>query len=250
MSKRLKDKVALVTGASRGIGFSIALALAREGAHVYGVARTIGALEELYDTIMSEGGIATMVPMDLTEFNGIDHLGESIFNQHKKLDVLVGNAGILGQLAPVGHIDPETWDEIFKINVTANWRLIRSFDQLLRNSTAGRGVFLSSSVARSCKPFWGGYSASKAALEAIVKTYALEVEKISNVKINLVDPGPIRTSMRAKAMPGEDPKILSSPESLSLGIIDLMLPECISTGNLFDFPTKRMIDLANTVDKL
>ena len=241
MSNQFDGRIALVTGASRGIGYAISKKIAKEGAHVIAVARTVGGLEELDDEIKGNGGSSTLVPLDLQDFDAIDQLGATIFERWNKLDILVGNAGILGKLTPVGHIEPQTFDDVLAINLTANWRLIRSLDPLLRNSDSGRGIFISSSVAKSCKPFWGAYSSSKAALEAIVKTYATEIEKISNVKINLVDPGPIRTAMRAKAMPGEDPDTLTTAEQLSESLLPLLLPSFNQTGVLYDFRANKFI---------
>ena len=241
MSNQFDGRIALVTGASRGIGYAISKKIAEEGAHVIAVARTVGGLEELDDEIKGNGGSSTLVPLDLQDFDAIDQLGATIFERWNKLDILVGNAGILGKLTPVGHIEPQTFNDVLAINLTANWRLIRSLDPLLRKSDSGRGIFISSSVAKSCKPFWGAYSSSKAALEAIVKTYATEIEKISNVKINLVDPGPIRTAMRAKAMPGEDPDTLTTAEQLSESLLPLLLPSFNRTGVLYDFRANKFI---------
>ena len=162
---RLKGRIALVTGASRGIGAAVAIRFAQEGAHLILSARTSGALEEIDDKIQKiTGEPATLVPMDLTEFDAIDKLGAAIFERFKKLDILVGNAGQLGNLSPLGHIDPKVWDRVMSINVTANWRLIRSMDPLLRASKAGRAVFVSSTVGRKARAYWGAYAVSKAAL--------------------------------------------------------------------------------------
>jgi NAD(P)-dependent dehydrogenase (short-subunit alcohol dehydrogenase family) len=207
VEKPLKDRVAVVTGASRGIGREIALGLAELGAHVIAVARTQGGLEEIDDEIKKAGGSATLVPLDLKDYAGIDRLGAAIFERWKKLDILVGNAGILGKLSPLGHIDPKVWDDVMAINVTANWRLIRSLDPLLQKSDAGRAVFLTSGAAWQPMAYWGPYSVSKAALEALVKTYAAELDK-TNVRANLFSPGATATRMRAQAMPGEDPATL------------------------------------------
>jgi len=202
--KPLHGQVALVTGASRGIGREIAVGLGELGAHVIAVARTKGGLEELDDEIKAGGGNATLVPLDIKDYAGIDRLGAAVFERWKKLDILVGNAGILGKLTPLGHLDPKVWDDTMAVNVTANWRLIRSFDPLLRQAAAGRAVFITSGQAHRCLPYWGTYSISKAALEALVKTYAAELQS-SNVKANMFSPGPTATWMRAQAMPGEDP---------------------------------------------
>jgi len=234
MSGRLADKVAVVTGASRGIGYAFAKALAREGAHVIAVARTVGGLEELDDEIRSLGGSATLVPADLKDTPAIDRLGEAIFERWKRLDVLVGNAGVLGQLSPLGHIKPEVWDEAVAVNLTANWRLIRSLDPLLRQAPSGRAVFVTTGATQSLPAYWGAYSATKAALEAMVKTYAAEIAK-TNVKANLLNPGPTRTAMRAKAFPGEDPNTLPTPEEVAKAALPLCLPSCTSNGSIYAY---------------
>ncbi|HMT15097.1 MAG TPA: SDR family NAD(P)-dependent oxidoreductase [Aestuariivirga sp.] len=215
MAGRFHDKLAVVTGASRGLGRATALALAREGAHVIAVARTEGGLTELDDDIRALGSTATLVPLDLTDHAAIDRLGAVIFERWKKLDLLVGNAGILGKLTPITHADGKMWDDVMAINVTANFRLIRSLDPLLRQSPAGRAVFVSSAAARKCRPYWGPYSVSKAALEALVKTWAGEIANVSSVRANCFNPGPVRTKMRAQAMPGEDPLALPTPEQVA-----------------------------------
>ena len=219
-SQRFAGRIALVTGASRGIGRAAAEALAREGAHVIALARTQGALEELDDTISRAGGAATLVPLDLTDGEGIDRLGAAVHERWQRLDILIGNAGILGELTPVSHIRPHDWQRLLDVNLTANWRLIRSFDPLLRQSQAGRAIFVSSGAARMNRPFWGGYGMTKAALEYLVKTYAAELEG-SNATANLLDPGATATAMRAKAMPGEDPDTLPQPTDVA-GLIVTM----------------------------
>jgi len=230
----LKERVALVTGASRGIGRAAAFALAEAGAHVIAVARTVGGLEELDDEIKKIGGTATLVPLDLKDYAGIDRMGAAIFERWGKLDALLGNAGILGALTPLTHLQPKVWDDLIAINLTANWRLIRSLDPLLRLSDAGRALFVSSAAAHYNRPFWGGYAVSKAALEAMVKTYAGELTG-TTVKANLLNPGPTRTGMRAQAMPGEDPMTLPAPEELALLIVDLLSPDCGANGELVHF---------------
>ncbi len=234
MTGRLADKLALITGASRGIGRSVALALAAEGAHVILVARTVGALEEVDDEIQRAGGTATLVPLDLTDSEAIDRLGGTIFERWGKLDILVGNAGILGPLTPTGHISPDDWEKVFAVNVTTNYRLIRSLDPLLQRAEAGRAVFVTSGAAQKCRPFWGAYSVSKAALEALVKTWAHEVEK-TELRINMVSPGPIATKMRAKAMPGEDPETLRKPEDIAPLFLDLVSENCTRHGEIVSF---------------
>lgn len=237
MSLPLKDRIAVVTGASRGIGWHAALALSAAGAHIIAVARTVGALEELDDAIQASGGSATLVPLDLTDYDAIDRLGHSIYQRWGKLDCLFGNAGILGTLGPVSHVDVKDWEKVINVNVTANWRLIRSLDPLLRKSDAGRALFVTSGAAHKCKPYWGPYSASKAALEALIRSYAAEFEKQSTC-VNLLNPGGMRTAMRAKAMPGEDPDTLPDPSEIAPHILSCLTPDCRRNGELFDFPTR------------
>jgi NAD(P)-dependent dehydrogenase (short-subunit alcohol dehydrogenase family) len=234
MSGSLAGSVAVVTGASRGIGYALAKALAGEGAHVIAVARTVGGLEELDDEIRAAGGSATLVPADLKDFAAIDRLGEAIFERWKRLDVLVGNAGVLGQLSPLGHIKPEVWDEAVAVNLTANWRLIRSLDPLLRQAPAGRAVFVTTGATSKLPAYWGAYSATKAALEALVKTYAAEIAK-THVRANLLNPGATRTAMRAKAFPGEDPNTLPAPQEVAQAALPLCLPSCTSNGQIYTF---------------
>jgi NAD(P)-dependent dehydrogenase (short-subunit alcohol dehydrogenase family) len=240
MSGRLADKVAVVTGASRGLGYALSLALAREGAHVVAVARTVGGLEELDDEIRSLGGSATLVPADLTDFAAIDRLGAAIFERWKRLDIVIGNAGVLGKLSPLGHIEPKVWDEAVAVNLTANWRLIRSLDPLLRAAPAGRAVFVTSGAARHLRAYWGVYSVTKAALEALVKTYAAEISK-TDVRANLFNPGPTRTAMRAKAFPGEDPATLPSAHEVAAAALPLCLPTCTGNGAIFEFTDGKLI---------
>lgn len=222
----LKDKIALVTGASRGIGAAVAKRFAAEGAHVICVARTVGALEALDDEIQNAGGSATLVPLDLKEGDALDKLGASIFERWGKLDVLVGNAAQIGHLGPLIHTAPKQWNEIMQVNVTANYRLIRSMHPLLSASDAGRAIFVTSSVGGGGeRPYWGMYGASKAALEHLVNTYALEVAE-SNIKVNMVNPGATRTDMRAKAFPSEDPKTLKTAESITDVFVELARSNC------------------------
>jgi NAD(P)-dependent dehydrogenase (short-subunit alcohol dehydrogenase family) len=241
MDISLKGRVALVTGASRGIGQAVALALAEAGAHVIALARTVGGLEELDDAIRARGGEATLVPLDITDFDALDRLGATIHERWGKLDILIGNAGVLGPISPLGHVDIKAFDEVFAVNVTANWRLIRSLDVLLKASDAGRAVFISSGAVRSCRAYWGPYSASKAALEALVRTYAAETQNISPLRTMLVNPGPLRTAMRRSAMPGEDAMTLKTPEDLAPHILRLVAPGFSETGKLYDFPTDTII---------
>jgi len=215
ITNRLAGRVALITGASRGIGRAIAKRFAQEGAHVILVATTEGALEEVDDEIFdATGQHATLVPLDLTDFSGIDNLGAAIFERHGKLDILVGNAGILGTLTPLGHMKPDIWQNVMDVNLTANWRLLRSMDPLLRQSDAGRAIFVTSTVGSLPRAYWGAYSISKAGLEMMTKIYAEEVAK-TPVRANLINPGATRTAMRAKAMPGEDPQTVKIPDDLS-----------------------------------
>ncbi|WP_289036125.1 SDR family NAD(P)-dependent oxidoreductase [uncultured Roseibium sp.] len=234
MFQDFEGQVAVVTGASRGIGYQVAKELGSRGAHVIAIARTVGGLEELDDDIKAAGGqSATLVPVDLTDYDALDRLGAAIYERWKKLDILVGNAGQLGVLAPLGHISPKDFDKVMGTNVTANWRLIRSLDPLLRQSPAGRAVFLTSHHAREATPFWGLQSISKAALEAMVRTYAHETEKTA-LRVNLFDPGPVRTGLRAKAMPGEDPDKLPQPAEIVPDLLTMLGSDVTATGHLFD----------------
>ena len=239
--KPLQNRIAIVTGASRGIGRAAALALAQAGAHVIAVARTQGALEELDDAIQAAGSTTTLVPLNLTDYEGIDRLGGAIHERWGKLDIVVGNAGILGRLMPVGHVMPDVWQQVMDINVTANWRLIRSLDPLLQKSDAGRAIFVTSGAAHKCRAYWGPYSVSKAALDALVRTYAAETETTA-VKAMLLNPGPLRTVMRKSAMPGEDPETLKTPEDLAPFFVKLASPDWNETGKIYDFPGDRVLD--------
>lgn len=231
--QQLQGRIAIVTGASRGIGYATACALAQQGAHIIALARTIGGLEELDDDIrqLTHNQGATLVPMDLRDFEAIDRLGASIYERWGKLDILIANAGILGVLSPLGHITPKDFEQIMAVNVTANWRLIRALDPLLRQSDAGRAIFVSAAAAHQCKPFWGAYSASKAALEALVKTYAAETVQ-TPIRVNFIDPGPTHTALRSKALPGEDPSSLKKPKDITSLFIHLSMPDIQQTGVL------------------
>lgn len=240
MTRPLQDKVALVTGASRGIGYAVARQLARDGAHIIAVARTEGGLTDLDDEIQGEGGSTTLVPLDLRDVEGIDRLGGAIFERWEKLDILVGNAGLLGTLSPLGHISPKDWEDVMAVNVTANWRLIRALDPLLRASEAGRSIFVTSGAAIKLRAYWGVYSVSKAALEALVRTYAAELSQ-STATANLFNPGPVRTQMRAKAMPGEDPATIPSPSDVAATFTHLVSTEFTENGVVFDFPSQETI---------
>src|SRR5262252_4756705 len=210
----LADRIALVTGASRGIGYATALALAKAGAHIVALARTVGGLEELDDAIKGLGGSATLVPLDLKDYPGID---------------------------PLGHAEAHAWDEVMAVNVTANWRLIRALDGLLRRSEAGRVVFVSSGVAALTLAYWGPYAVSKAALEALARTYAAETAT-TNVRVNVFTPGPVRTRMRAQAMPGEDPTTLEPPDHVAQTIVEMCLPSMQESGKLYAYPKGRFLN--------
>jgi NAD(P)-dependent dehydrogenase (short-subunit alcohol dehydrogenase family) len=231
---RLKDRIALVTGASRGIGRATALALAKEGAHVVAVARTVGGLEELDDEIKRAGGAATLVPLDLRDGPAFPRLAGAVAERWRKIDILIGNAAVLQGLTPVVSINPKHWLEAFDVNVNANLRLMQFFDPLLKASDAGRAVFVTSGVARNPRAYWGTYAASKAALDALVLTYAAECASTS-VRANLFNPGPTRTLMRAKAMPGEDPETLPPPEAVAAQLIELVLPSEMRNGESVAF---------------
>jgi NAD(P)-dependent dehydrogenase (short-subunit alcohol dehydrogenase family) len=227
---RLSERIALITGASRGIGAAVAKRFAAEGAHLVLCARTVGGLEEVDDAVKEISGTrATLVPLDLTDGDAVDQLGGAIHERFGRLDILVGNAGILGELSPVGHIEPKVWDDTFAINCTANFRLIRSMDPLLRLSDAGRALFVTSGATRNLHPYWAAYAASKTALEAMVKTYAREVGH-TNIRVNLIDPGGQRTAMRARAFPGEDPETLPHPDEMTDIFVELAEITCPCNG--------------------
>jgi len=243
MSKPLKGRLALVIGASRGIGRAVALELARQGANIIAVARnrSQGALEELDDEIRSLGQSCTITPMDIRDGDAIDRLGGAIYERWGKLDALVANAAILGPISPLGHIEPKDWAELLDINVTANWRLIRSLDPILKLSDAGRAIFVTSGAAGKHKPYWGGYAVTKAALQELALTYAAESAQ-SDVKVNLIDPGPIRTHMRAKAVPGEDASVLPTPDQIAPLFAEMVAPNYTETGQLVRFYDWAKID--------
>ncbi|WP_108683523.1 SDR family NAD(P)-dependent oxidoreductase [Methyloceanibacter sp. wino2] len=228
----LKDRIALITGASRGIGRATAKLLAADGAHVLLLGRNQKRLETVDDEITASGGKATLIPLDLADGAAIDPLGPSLYERFGRLDIFVGNAAILGGLRPLNHIPSETWEKVLAVNLTANWRLIRTLDPLLRLSDAGRVVFVTSSrVAAQGRPYWAPYSVSKAGLETLAKTYANEAAD-STVKVNIVDPRATATSMRAVAYPGEDQSTINSPEQAAETIVKLCLPSVTETGQI------------------
>jgi NAD(P)-dependent dehydrogenase (short-subunit alcohol dehydrogenase family) len=231
MSGRLAGRIALVTGASRGIGAAVATRFAAEGAHVVLVARTVGGLEEVDDRIRAAGGSATLVPFDLRQFDQIDRMGAALYERFGRLDVLVGNAGQLGVLGPLGHIDPKVWTRTLELDVTANYRLIRSLDPLLRQSDAGRAIFVTCARARQPHAYWGLHAAAKAALEAMVGCYAGE-QGLTRIRVNLVDPGVVRTQLRAEAFPGEKPDDLRPPEAVTDAFVELASPDCTRQGEV------------------
>ncbi|WFP75228.1 SDR family NAD(P)-dependent oxidoreductase [Mesorhizobium sp. WSM4906] len=241
MTLDLSGRVAVVTGASRGIGYFIARELAAAGAHVIAVARTVGGLEELDDAIKADGrGQATLVPLDLTDMAGIDRLGGAIHERWGKLDILVANAAILGVISPIGHVEAKTFEKVMTINVTATWRLIRSVDPLLRLSDAGRAIIMSASSAHSARAFWAPYAASKAAVETMMRSWAHETESLP-LRINAADPGATRTAMRAQAMPGEDPETLPHPSEIAKRIVPLASPTLKETGLIFQARHNRFV---------
>ena len=226
------DKLALVTGASRGIGRAVALELGKAGAHVIIAARRTGALEDLDDEIRSAGGTATLVQLDLTAGDKIDLLGPTIYERWGKLDLVAACASILGPISPLPHITEDTWDAVMTTNLDSNWRLIRSIDPLVRKAEAARVVFATCAEAAGNLGYWGPYAVSKAGLEALVKTYAVEMMN-TPVRVNLVDPGAVRTELRAKAFPGEDPETLPAPEDVVPLFLSALAPECDVTGETF-----------------
>jgi len=240
----LAGRIALVTGASRGIGAATALALGKAGAHVVAVARTVGGLEELDDAIRAGGGATTLVPLDVTDFDGVARLAAALCERYDRLDILIGNAGIAGPSSPLDHVRPQDWEQVMTVNVTANWWLIRAMDALLRRSDAARAVFVSSGAAHHLRAYRGLYSVSKAALEALARTYAAETSS-TTVRVNLVNPGPTRTRMRAQVMPGEDPSTLPPPQQVAEAIVALCLPSFTETGRLYDFPQRKLVSFGS-----
>lgn len=237
--KRLEGRIALVTGASRGIGRAAALALAKEGAHVVITGRTTGALEELDDEIQEAGGKATILQLDLKRLEKVDQLGPTLYQRWGRLDILVGNAGMLGNLTPLAHVTDDAWTSVMTVNLAANWRLIRTLDPLLQRSDAGRAIFVTSGAAQKATAYWGLYAASKAALDTLVKTYAAE-NATTKVRVNLINPGPTRTHMRAKAYPGEDTNTLPTPDEIAPLFVELALPTCEQNGQVVAYRSWRM----------
>jgi NAD(P)-dependent dehydrogenase (short-subunit alcohol dehydrogenase family) len=238
----LKDRVAVVTGASRGIGRAAALAFAKAGAHVVAIARTQGALEELDDEIRAHGGSATLVPLDVSDLDAHDRLADAIFDRWGKLDILLLNAGALGLITPVRDLDRKVMNEVMSVNVTANWSLLKALDPALRASASGRVIAITSGAATRVKPYWGAYAMSKAALEVLIRSYAEETRTLTPIKAMLVSPGPMRTAMRKEARPGEDPMTLPPPEALAPDLVRIASADWTETGRMFDFQTGKVMD--------
>lgn len=245
--KRFEHKTALVTGASRGFGRAMALALAREGAHVILAARSVASLEDLDDEIKSAGGSATILRLDLRAHDRLDQLGPTLFQRWNKLDIVVAAAGILGALSPLPHVAADAWDAVLDINLSANWRLIRTLDPLLKRADAARVVFVTAAEASGELAYWGPYAVSKAGLEALARTYAAEVVN-TNVRVNVLDPGPMPTGLRAKAFPGEDKARLTNPADVAAFALPLLLPETTENGTLVRYtPAARAAAASNGV---
>ncbi|MEA2921424.1 MAG: hypothetical protein QOF07_1387 [Bradyrhizobium sp.] len=240
MTLPLASRIALVTGASRGIGYAAARALARAGAHVVAVARTQAGLEELDDDIRKDGGSATLVPLNLTDFDGIARLGAALHERHGRLDILVGNAGVAGPSSPLGHIEVKPWNDVLAVNVTANFQLIRCMEPLLKKSDAGRAVFVTSGAANKALAYLGPYAASKAALETLARVWAQETAA-TPIRVNLFNPGPIRTRMRATVFPGEDPSTLDTPDQAAEFILPMCAPDWRETGKFYHYPTRTLM---------
>ncbi|GLR98542.1 MULTISPECIES: SDR family NAD(P)-dependent oxidoreductase [Bradyrhizobium] len=240
MTKPLADRIALVTGASRGIGFATAIALAKAGAHVVAVARTQGGLEELDDEIRKDGGSATLVPLNLTDSDGIARLGASLHERYGRLDILVGNAGVLGPSSPLGHIELKAFNDVMAVNVSANFQLIRCMEPLLRQSDAGRAVFVTSGAANKATAYVGPYAASKSALETLARAWAQETAN-TKLRVNLFNPGPVRTRMRATLMPGEERATLDTPEQVAEFIVPMCAPDWTETGKFYDYKSRTLM---------
>ncbi len=231
MSGDLDGRIALITGASRGIGRAAAIRYAAEGAHVILLATTQGALEEVQDEITEAGGTATLRPLDLTEYDQVDQMGAAIFERFGRLDILVGNAARLGTVGPLAHAQADDWERTMAVNLTANWRLLRSMDPLLRMSEAGRAIFVTSAVGQRVQPYFSAYSISKAGLDMMIRVYAAENEN-TPIRANILDPQRTRTRMRAEAFPGEDPMTVKTPEALTDLFVELALPSCERNGEI------------------
>ncbi|WP_412058400.1 SDR family NAD(P)-dependent oxidoreductase [Bartonella sp. DGB2] len=233
MDFSLEGRIALVTGASRGIGYALAYSIAKRGGHIIAVARGRKGLEALDDEIQTIGGSATLIPLDLSDGTAIDDLGQSLAKRFGRLDILVANAGILGQLSPIGHGNPSIFDAVIAMNLTNQWRLMRATEPLLRQSTAGRVMLLSSGVAHSARALWGAYAASKAGLEVLGRIWAEELKQ-TTIKVNMANPGATRTQMRAQAMPAEDPTTLPTTHMVAEKLVALTAPNLQKSGQLFD----------------
>jgi NAD(P)-dependent dehydrogenase (short-subunit alcohol dehydrogenase family) len=240
MSKPLDNRVALVTGASRGIGYAGALALARRGAHVIAVARTVGGLEELDDAVRAAGATATLVPLDMKDGAGIARLAEALNERFGRLDILVGNAGVINVSSPLAHIEPAVWDDVIAVNVTANWHLVRFMEPLLKRSDAGRVVFVTSGAAAIAPAYGALYALSKAALDVLARSYAAETASTA-MRVNLFNPGRTRTRMHATAFPGIDPLTLDTPEQVAELLVELCLPSFTETGKVYDYPKRKLM---------
>ncbi|WP_298917495.1 SDR family NAD(P)-dependent oxidoreductase [uncultured Algimonas sp.] len=235
MSRPLEGRITLVTGASRGIGYAAAKALATAGSHVVALARTQGGLEDLDDEIKAAGGTCSLVPMDLRDFDQIDRLGGLLHERYGRLDGLLCNAGVLGDITPANHVTPKDWMRILDVNMTAPYRLVRSLDPLLRQSPAGRAVFVTTSVARNPRAYWGAYAASKAGMEVFVRSWAEEIANITKIRVNLLNPGGVDTQMRAKAVPGEDRSALPRPADVAPLVVEMLAPDYAEHGTLVSF---------------
>ncbi len=240
MTKPLDGRIALVTGASRGIGYHAALAYAQAGAHVIALARTVGGLEELDDEIRSAGASATLVPLDLKDFEALDRLGQAVMERWGRLDVFLANAGMLGTVTPLSHLKPSIFEDIITVNVTANFRLIRALEPALLASKSGRAIFVTSGAARTQRTFLGPYAASKAALEAMATSWSKEHET-SSLQGCLFDPYTVRTRMRAQYAPGENPETVTPPEDLAPSLVDLAVSESFENAGLFSFSEQAWI---------